>query len=540
MEYIRPSIMELPDELLSKILDQLDQPLYSERLDRREYLSQESFSLPVPLSRFRARDIASFRSTCRRFAEIGGVHQFARITTRFTQRELEQLEKLSSWPHLARNVKKFSYLVKSFYVEGFPTQAPCNPPRWLTRLGSELLDTITPDLESRLGPIDLSLLKEKVREQHSILRSEQDLKTLCKALDAFKNLQHVQILRVQDQDDDALLRRLRQDAELVRFLDVEWAPACAHSTRTVAAAIMTTQSPCSRFSSPMLSPQSAQVLATPIPKFLTLAEKLTSLELHFDDAYDLDNKMISLSEAFKTLFTAARDMQAIHIGFPSHKPLNLKLEDVFHHVRWEKLAAFGIQAWRLDANEIIELARRHRGRLRGLRLRDVLLRDGSTWREVLEFLRNEMYHLDWVSLRRIGYASHFDRQWAAAGAEVPDEVPGGASDSEEDADSGSESGILVRRPNGIISDDESSFGEGDDQSDHHTLDDVDEDGPLAYAMEFPEVSDGPDLSLSWCTCSGQELYPHELADDGIFVSNARRKLWEQWVVHRCPQHGRDV
>ena len=84
-----------------------------------------------------------------------------------------------------------------------------------------------------------------------------------------------------------------------------------------------------------------------------LAERLTCLELHFDDGIDLDQRMRDLSSLSKAVFTAAKNIEAVHIGFPSHRPLTLRLEEIFHNVKWEKLQAFGIQAWRLDADEII-------------------------------------------------------------------------------------------------------------------------------------------------------------------------------------------
>jgi hypothetical protein len=46
-------------------------------------------------------------------------------------------------------------------------------------------------------------------------------------------------------------------------------------------------------------------------------------------------------------------------------------------------------------------------------------------------LREEMELLDWVSLRRIGYSTHFDELWAGS-MEVVDDVPGGASDSDDE------------------------------------------------------------------------------------------------------------
>jgi len=290
-----------------------------------------------------------------------------------------------------------------------------------------------PTLPETLGFLDVRNFVRKVNEQKEIVQNEEDVRVLNKAISAFTSLQHVQILRLQDQEDGQLLSYIREH-RMDQLVELRWPPACSHSTKTIGAALLAARSPCTRFSSPMLSPQSALSLVhDPTNSFTALAERLTCLELHFDDGFDLDNRMRALSSLSRSVFTAAKNMQAVHIGFPSHRPLSLKLEEIFHNVKWEKLLAFGIQAWRLDADEIIALARRHREKLRGLRLRDVLLKDGSRWKDVLAFLRDEMVRLDWVSLRRIDYEKHFFDQWVL-GAEVPDDPPGGGSESDDESE----------------------------------------------------------------------------------------------------------
>ncbi len=372
------------------------------------------------------------------------------------------------------------------------------------------------------------------------MQSKEDLRVLKKAISAFTSLQHVQILRVQDQEDGQLLSYIRQDQSLSQFVELKWAPACSHSTKTIGAALLAAHSPCSRFSSPMLSPQSATVLAADPPKaFSTLAERLTCLELHFDDGTDLESKMRELSGLAKLVFTAAKNMQAVHVGFPSHRPLNMRLEELFHNVRWEKLSAFGIQAWRLDADEIIALARRHKDKLKGLRLRDVLLKDGSRWTDVLAFLRAEMLRLDWISLRRIGYERHFDEQWAGLGAEVPDDPPGGASESDEESDADWEHHTDTNDDDAANSFDNMSEVSNSDDDDEVGSDD--EHGPAANVIDLPLHEPDTPTSVLWCNCNGRSTYPEsaeDLGDDGVSVSNAQRKLWEKWVVRRCPEHSR--
>lgn len=121
-----PGILALSNELLRDILDYIEaDPKKLVSLDRREYLSQESFKLPPPPSPDEAQTIGSFRLTCRRFSELGAVHQFARVTTRFSRKGLKRLENIAGQDHLAKHVKKFSYMVPFFYVEGAPLLPNC-------------------------------------------------------------------------------------------------------------------------------------------------------------------------------------------------------------------------------------------------------------------------------------------------------------------------------------------------------------------------------------------------------------------------------
>lgn len=253
---------------------------------------------------------------------------------------------------------------------------------------------------------------------------------------AFVTLQHVQVLRLESEADRRLInymiRRHNSGPPGQLPVDLRWQPACYHATKTLADALLSARSSFSRFSGPMMSPTAMLAVQKRTPHTLTaLASGLTCLELHFEDGRDLGNKVLELSPLFNAVFSSARNLQAVHVGFPSRTPLELRLEDVFHFAEWDKLRAFGIQAWRLDADEIIHLARRHSKSLRGLRLRDVLLKEGSVWKDVLSVLRAEMEQLDWVSLRRIDYSNHFD-EMSAGSMEVLDDPPASASDSDDE------------------------------------------------------------------------------------------------------------
>lgn len=340
---------------------------------------------------------------------------------------------------------------------------------------------------------------------------------------AFTSLQHVQILRLQDEADRHLLDFLQESEESGSLIDLKWTSACVHAIKTVGEALADAKSSFSRFSGPMMNPQSLLLIGDSIPQTVSfLASRLTCLELHFDDAVDLDRKMLDLSDVFRVVFSAAKNLQALHIGFPSRAPLSLRLEDIFQNVKWERLRAFGIQAWRLEAHEIISLARRHSKTLRGLRLRDVLLKEGSMWKDVLSALRAEMGLLDWVSLRRVDYSKHFDELWADS-MEVSDDPPAGSSDSDGEDDFATHCSVQG-----------TDVESNEEDSDEHSNADTD------HGPDADELALSPDTpaSLPFCTCS-RSSYPaaaDDLGDNGVFVNYQQRKMWERWVVGRCPEH----
>lgn len=114
-----PPLQRLSNELVRLILDQIEpDPDKTVPVDRRRFLSVESFDFPPPSTRGSIKDVGSFRLTCKRFADIGAPLQFTRVAARLSKRGLAKLEDLAGWPHLARHVKKFSYLVPYFYGNG--------------------------------------------------------------------------------------------------------------------------------------------------------------------------------------------------------------------------------------------------------------------------------------------------------------------------------------------------------------------------------------------------------------------------------------
>jgi hypothetical protein len=119
-------IQKLADELLRDILDLIEaDPDKGVNVDRRAYLSQESFRPPPIPSSTRAQDLGNWRRTCKKFSEVGAIHQFGKVTTRFSSREFERLRWLAQQHHLTRHVKKFTYMVPYFYVEGMLLVLKC-------------------------------------------------------------------------------------------------------------------------------------------------------------------------------------------------------------------------------------------------------------------------------------------------------------------------------------------------------------------------------------------------------------------------------
>jgi hypothetical protein len=112
-------IQRLSNEILRGILDQIEpDPEKTVPIDRRQFLSVESFDRPRDAKRGSVQDIGRFRCACKRFADVGAPLLFTRVAARFSKEGLQRLEKLTEWPHLARHVKVFSYLVPYFYRDG--------------------------------------------------------------------------------------------------------------------------------------------------------------------------------------------------------------------------------------------------------------------------------------------------------------------------------------------------------------------------------------------------------------------------------------
>ena len=158
-------------------------------------------------------------------------------------------------------------------------------------------------------------------------------------------MQVIKLLRVADRTDEAFKRYIELEEGLDHWVENYWAPSCTLGSRAIGRALIKTNIELARFYVPALNTRTLQDLKpSPPPSLSKLAARLTCLTLVFDDGHDLDDRIKELSPLFKVVFTAAENMQAIHVGFPRYRPFNQPLEDVFHHVTWTKVSLHQLYA----------------------------------------------------------------------------------------------------------------------------------------------------------------------------------------------------
>lgn len=330
---------------------------------------------------------------------------------------------------------------------------------------------------------------------------------------SFSSLQQIKLLRLQDKADEDIIGRARQ-FDSVDGLRLDWEPACSRAIESLGLALMGSNCQSVRFLAPQLSPEAAlKLLHTPRVAMSALGERLTCLDIYFHSVSDVTALMSRLSNTFRDFFQAARNLVTINVGFPANSPLNLHLEDVFHHVHWPRLRSLGIQGWRLHSWEIGSIARRHQSQLREIRLPYVYLLEGSRWRDVLSVLHDEMEQLEALNLQHINYATHFDAE-IMNGIEIP---PGSEEDEEEDNNN-----------NNSNDDDESDHSDMESSSDvsmHYSQSEI-------TSSETTEPS-YPYHQLDLQTLTEQELgmlSVHDLGDNGMYVKREHWHIWEKWVV----------
>ncbi|KAJ5631434.1 uncharacterized protein N7484_011534 [Penicillium longicatenatum] len=400
-------IQSLADELLSEILDTLLEPA-PHTLDGKSYINGKHSNAEQhkPVGYGETSDLDRFRLVCKRFMRIGTPRKFARFNLRFSKDGFRRLGELLDMQR-ACYVKTVTYLVRPFYQGS----------GW------------TPIFQ-KLGTSNPSLAQvhsRRLHEQVTLIETNQDLIQLRLGIAAFSALQEIKLLRLQDQDDERLLDFIRDrsfrntestDPSIARF---EWESACSRAVTTLGIALLGSQCTAIRFIGPQISPEATlQLLKAPSTTLAAMGSRLTSLDINFHSNTDITPTMSDLSSVFHRFFVEAKNLVSIHIGFPPKTPLDLDLEAIFHDIRWKTLRTLSLQGWRLSADEIISLARRHRRQLRDFRLCAVYLRPMGRWKDVLAVLREEMERLDRVELYDIDYADHFDALSMTSGIEVFD------------------------------------------------------------------------------------------------------------------------
>lgn len=355
-------------------------------------------------------------------------------------------------------------------------------------------------------------------DQTVLIKNAKDIASLKRALVSFSSLQQIKLLRLQDKADEDIMGRMRQLGG-ARDCRLDWGPACSRAIESLGLALMGSSCQSVRFLGPQLSPEAAlKLLNTPRVMMSALGERLTCLDIYFHSASDVTAVMSKLSHTFRDFFQGARNLVTINVGFPADSPLNLHLEDVFHHIHWPRLRSLGIQGWRLHSSEICSIARRHKSQLRELRLPYVYLLEGSRWRDVLSVLHDEMERLERLNLQHINYASHFDTE-VMHGIEIP---PGTPTEEEGDNDTNGE--------------DESEHSDTDSSS-VISMHDSQSETMSETELYRQQYRYPPHHQRDLQTLTEQELgvlTVNDLGDNGMYVKREHWHVWEKWVV--LPRH----
>lgn len=247
----------------------------------------------------------------------------------------------------------------------------------------------------------------RIQDQRYLVDRALDAYLLRRAMAAFPSLQQVKLLRLQDEADEQLREYIHRHQ--VDSVCLNWEPACTRAVANLSIALLGSNRSSIRFIGPQMCPESAlSFLQTRTSTVSAVATRLTSIEINFHPTTNMVASMLSLSSAFHSFFLATENLTAIHLGFPSAKPLDLSLEQVLHHIHWKKLRTLSLQGWSLCSEELISLVRRHKRQLRNLRLLSIYLQTGGKWQDVLSILHEEMEQLERIDLRDIDYTRRSD------------------------------------------------------------------------------------------------------------------------------------
>lgn len=306
----------------------------------------------------------------------------------------------------------------------------------------------------------------KAHEQRQIIKEKRDFKSLSFALNTFTNLEQIRFMKVVDQSDEGWIKLLEQHPRREE-LNAEWNFACEHSAKTLTEALIFSnaknfQRLSSRFVDPTTPLSLTEASSGPIRE---IAKRLKSLELEFDNRWNLDEKVLELSVLFKLVFAEARSLENLHVGF--RRLVSVPLGTVFHDVKLDKLSYLGLHQWELESSELITLLLRYR-HIKYLRLRYICLRRGS-WASVLKTIRLNLT-LSWISLRGICYPNNNPQ----LGGMHHFALGHGPDESDEDSDP------------------DDWTGSGDDDTEEEEIDDDSSDNDQGEDTENSDDSDEED------------------------------------------------
>jgi len=327
----------------------------------------------------------------------------------------------------------------------------------------------------------------KAKEQQFIVNHRQDYHALRSALNAFINLEQIRFMKVMDKVDTGWMNIIEMYPEFRERLNAEWHLACEHSAKTLTEALILSEARnfqrlSSRFMDPSTPISLTEVTSGAISH---VAKRLKSLELEFDNRWNLEEKVKELSGLFQLVFAEAKGLESLHIGF--RRLVSVPILTLFHDVEWEKLSYLGLHSWELDGYELSNLLLRYR-HIKYLRLRYIRLRRGS-WSRVLKTIRLNI-SLHWISLRGISYHGASPHVMGLEPA-----LGHGPEDSDDESDSVSWTGSESEES----SDDEensSEEGETDSDSQHdQSLDRDDEDNDSEDRDDNEEDGSDDDESI---------------------------------------------
>ncbi|KAF4630685.1 hypothetical protein G7Y89_g7462 [Cudoniella acicularis] len=600
--YPSPRVFSLPDEVMEMVLDHFaHNPRTVVNIEERNSLSLESFSsirAPVsnePVSN-ETSNLWNFRLTCRKFAQLGVQRQFARVSARFTVDGFATLQSIAKQRHIRDKVKKLTYLVPRFYLQDRAQfqQLLLDQRKKTSRLEKDeaMAERATTSQTERAPPaqrlaqirhnLEQSRKSEKriadamgaANAQRNIIHEHTDIHGIMFAVKVFKNLEQIRLLRLEDEVDKEWIRFLRTHPNY--WSEFSWPHAYEHAMSTLAKAYLQSNTEMKRFSSRFVDPQEPFRLTTDSKNAISqIAKHLECLEVQLvhDHFVDLNERVAQLSDLSEEILSRTTGhLKGLHVGYG--RPVSVPLETVFHHLVWKKLTYIGFHAWCLTDDEVIRFLLRH-PKLKGLRMRYVLLRHGSRWDRVLKVIRRELTELKWVSLLGIGYATepilggmafapppngqrnyidndsdfdsdmHWDDDSHADESSSEGQEPSDGDDAqdEDDEDNGDgDEGHIENDENGEGDEGDVSDDGDDDSSDE---DEEDENHGTGEAPHTPYPSDAAmDRStlphpenISTCNCyNGNGLAWEDLDDNGITVERRQWKRWEQWAIRRCRIH----